>query len=78
MLQLQKTEVIRYNSDELTKAVTDSIFEQNVTSGAIKFELNFMALLLIIKRVVTLFIIEVNDFIKRHISYSEANCEHKK
>ena len=78
MLQLQKTEVIRYNSDELTKAVTDSIFEQNVTSGAIKFELNFMALLLIIKRVVTLFIIEVNDFIKRHVSYLEANCEHKK
>lgn len=52
--------------------------EQNVTSGAIKFELNFMALLLIIKRVVTLFIIEVNDFIKRHVSYLEANCEHKK
>ena len=74
MLQLQKTEVIRYNNAELTKAVT----EQNVTSGAIKFELNFMALLLIIKRVVTLFIIEVNDFIKRHVSYLEANCEHKK
>ena len=37
-----------------------------------------MALLLIIKRVVTLFIIEVNDFIKRHVSYMEANCEHKK
>ena len=37
-----------------------------------------MALLLIIKRVVTLFIIEVNDFIKRHVSYLEANCEHKK
>lgn len=36
-----------------------------------------MALLLIIKRVVTLFIIEVNDFIKRHVSYLEANCEHK-
>ena len=69
MLQLQKTEVIRYNNDELTKAVT---------SGAIKFDLNFMALLLIIKRVVTLFIIEVNDFIKRHVSYLEANCEHKK
>ena len=65
MLQLQKTEVIRYNNAELTK-------------GAIKFELNFMALLLIIKRVVTLFIIEVNDFIKRHVSYLEANCEHKK
>lgn len=40
--------------------------------------MNFMALLLIIKRVVTLFIIEVNDFIKRHVSYLEANCEHKK
>ncbi len=37
-----------------------------------------MALLLIIKRVVTLFIIEVNDLIKRHVSYLEANCEHKK
>lgn len=78
MLQLQKTEVIRYNDDELTKAVKTVFCEQNVTSGAIKFELNFMALLLIIKRVVTLFIIEVNDFIKRHVSYLEANCEHKK
>lgn len=78
MLQLQKTEVIRYNNDELTKLLQTVFCEQNVTSGAIKFELNFMALLLIIKRVVTLFIIEVNDFIKRHVSYLEANCEHKK
>ena len=40
MLQLQKTEVIRYNNDELTKAVTDSILlaKRNLRSHKIRVE----------------------------------------